>query len=376
MCKPNEFFLAEKLVERTEKNALRQLTLASNHLIDFSSNDYLGFAKSKIISENTQHALQHFPVQNGSTGSRLLSGNTPFAQDLEHQLAHFHQAEAGLLFNSGYDANLGLMSCIAQKSDTYLSDELIHASLIDGMRLSYAHRFKFKHNNLKDLTQKLQNASGQKFVIVESIYSMDGDAAPLVEILEICQQYGAHLIVDEAHAVGVFGEKGVGICQQLNIHQHLFARIITFGKAIGGHGAIVLGSQTLKNYLINFSRSFIYTTAAPVHSLVHIQKAYEQLENNTHNQEKLHENISFFKQEIQQTAYQIIDSRSAIQSIIIGGNETTRQLAQYLQEHNFDVKAILAPTVPPGSERLRICLHSFNSKAEIQSLIHTLKQYQ
>ncbi len=366
-----ELFLDKKLVEREENNSLRSLTLNSG-LIDFSSNDYLGLAQSaeaKLAIAN--YFLENDAYKLGATGSRLISGNSAFAEDLENEIAQFHQAQAGLIFNSGYDANLGLFACIAQKGDTIICDENIHACIIDGARLSFAQRFTFKHNNLESLENKLKNSQGNIFIAVESVYSMDGDMAPLKEISALAKKYNANIIVDEAHATGIIGEKGEGLVQHLGLQKHIFARVVTFGKALGCHGAIVLGSNKLKNYLINFARSFIYTTALPLHSLVTIQTMYAQMAKQK-DIERLKNNISHYKSQFYNTKFQLIESDSAIQCLIIPGNEECKNTALYLQQNGFDVRAILSPTVATTKERLRICLHAFNSEAEILRLCETL----
>ncbi|MBL4654010.1 MAG: aminotransferase class I/II-fold pyridoxal phosphate-dependent enzyme, partial [Flavobacteriales bacterium] len=248
--------LSDKLENRKGENALRSLKTV-NGLIDFSSNDYLGFARDFAV-------LNHSVGVGGSTGSRLLTGNSIEAEELEAFIAEYHNAEAGLLYNSGYDANIGLLSCVPQRGDTVIYDELSHASIIDGIRLSRAESFKFKHNNLEHLETRLKSAKGNVFVVVESVYSMDGDFSPLQELINLKQKFDFNLIVDEAHATGLFGKKGEGRCVELGIQNEVFARVHTYGKALGCHGAIVLGSETLRSYLINFSRSFIYTTALPI----------------------------------------------------------------------------------------------------------------
>lgn len=211
-------------------------------------------------------------------GSRLLSGNTAFAEELEKYIAQYHHAEAALLFNSGYNANLGLFSALGRKGDTILYDELIHASVHDGMRLSKAECKPFAHNNTVQLKQLLKETTAPVFVAVKSVYSMDGDFAPLKEIGALCKKYNASLIVDEAHATGIFGEKGKGLVTELGLENEVFARLITYGKAMGCHGAAVVGSTLLKNYLTNFARSFIYTTAAPLTNLYAIKSAYDLLQ--------------------------------------------------------------------------------------------------
>ena len=359
-----ENFLHHKLRERIENGLIRKLTNTSLPF-DFCSNDYLGFAQSSQLKNliKTQAAnITH--VQNGAGGSRLLSGNHPYTEQTEQFIANFHQAQSGLIFNSGYDANVGLLSSIPQRGDTIITDELIHASLIDGARLSYAERFKFKHNDVIDLEQKLKNAKGIIYVVVESVYSMDGDTAPLAEISKLCDKYNANLIVDEAHATGIFGKKGRGLVVQLNLQNKVFARVVTFGKAIGIHGAMILGSENLRNYLINFARSFIYTTAAPLHNIVAINCAYQMLSEGNFEQEII-QKIELYNNLIKQINLPIIASNSAIQTILFYNNADARSAAQHLQNKGFDVRAILSPTVAAGKERLRICLHTYNSDKEI-----------
>lgn len=368
-----EKFIKARLGERQAKGAYRVLK-PENGLIDFCSNDYLGFARSPVLKKLIDKEMEsHQDYGNGSTGSRLLSGNTAYAERLEQEIAAFHQNEAGLIYNSGYDANIGLFSSLPQKGDTIIMDELAHASIIDGARLSFANRYNFRHNDLESLEEKLKHAKGNCYVVIESVYSMDGDTSPLREILELTERYDASLIVDEAHAVGLY-KKGL-VCQ-LELEHRVFARVVTFGKALGCHGAIVLGSALLREYLINFSRSFIYTTAAPFHQLASIKMAYRFLGSADDEIEKLKENISLFKKLLSHNKdFTFISSDSAIQCVILGNNNKTREMAAQLQNADLDVRPILSPTVPEGTERLRICLHTFNTKDEITLLADTLKEH-
>jgi 8-amino-7-oxononanoate synthase len=366
-----ENILQQQLTEREEKGLLRKLTNL-NLPFDFCSNDYLGFARSEELQKNIEQEVKKHKTKNGAGGSRLLSGNTTYIEETEQFIADFHQAESGLIFNSGYDANIGLLSSVPQRGDTIISDELIHASLIDGIRLSHANRLKFKHNNTDDLENKLKTTLGNRFVVVESVYSMNGDTAPLVEIAKICKQYNANLIVDEAHATGIFGRQGRGLVQQLNLEKEVFASVVTFGKALGIHGAIVLGSSILRDYLINFSRSFIYTTAAPLHNIIAVKNAYLMLAQSDKHL-LINKKIELYNQLIQPIKQCIIPSESAIQTIVFNNNKSTKAAAQHLQKNGFDVKAILSPTVPEGTERLRICLHTYNSDEEIKELVNHLK---
>jgi 8-amino-7-oxononanoate synthase len=368
-----EDFIADKLKQREDNGSLR--TLSSTLLpIDFCSNDYLGFARSSdlnvAVGKETKRLLE---FNNGSGGSRLLSGNHSYTEETEQYIADFHSANAGLIFNSGYDANVGLLSSLGQKGDTFICDELIHASLIDGVRLTHANRYTFKHNNLVHLEEKLKLAKGVVYVIIESVYSMDGDIAPIEQIVRLSKSYGANLIVDEAHATGVFGKQGRGLVQELRLTKGIFARIVTFGKAIGCHGAIVLGSKSLRDYLINFARSFIYTTAAPLHNIIAIRCAYQMLLK-TDYAELLKIKIMHFNQLVIQNELTEIDSGpSAIQTMLIPGNSKARHAAAVLQKYGFDVRPILSPTVPEGKERLRLCLHLYNTDEEIQTLVLHLK---
>ncbi len=365
----------QEILDKRKEESLYRFLQVNERLIDFCSNDYLSFARSEKIKQQVKQFSDSLSHLSGATGSRSISGNTAYAEELEKFVAKFHHAEAGLLFNSGYDANLGLFSCIAKKEDTLICDELIHASIIDGCRLSYANRFRFAHNDVDDLEKKLQHSKGNVFVAVESVYSMDGDTAPLKEIASLCEQYNANLIVDEAHATGVFGKQGRGLVNYFGLEQKVFARVHTFGKAIGCHGAIVVGSETLRNYLINFARSFIFTTALPFHSLVTIRSAYEQLMADDFDNKPLHELIGHFKNgfEKMNDAF-LIESNSPIQSLIIPGNERARNISRRLQAKGFDIRAILSPSVSAGKERLRISLHLHNTKDQADELKQALNQ--
>jgi 8-amino-7-oxononanoate synthase len=371
--------LQDKLEARKANNALRQLGIQSS-LVDFSSNDYLGFSKSKTIFNNTHKFLKgHGITNNGATGSRLLSGNHALYHLVEQQLCKFHNSESALIFNSGYDANIGFFSSVPQRGDVILYDEYIHASIRDGISMSIAKAYKFKHNDLDDLEKKCQTERSRSpketiiYIVTESVFSMDGDSPDLKKLSQINNKHKAHLVVDEAHAIGIFGERGTGIIQDLKLEKEVFARIITFGKAMGCHGAAILGSKKLKQYLVNFSRSFIYTTALPPHSLATINTAYNTLQD-TKNITKLRNNINHFKAEIKRNKLEtiFIASNSAIHCCIISGNDKVKSISEKLQNSGFDVKPILSPTVPEGQERLRFCLHSFNSENNISNVLQQL----
>jgi 8-amino-7-oxononanoate synthase len=374
--------LANKLELRKQNKALRKLA-ASNDLIDFSSNDYIGFSKNKSIFEEThQYLIENNCTQNGATGSRLISGNHKVYQETETYIANFHQSESSLIFNSGYDANVGFFSSVPQKGDLILYDELCHASIRDGIQLSNAKSYKFKHNDFEDLEKRLRQAQSDNFItevyiVTETVFSMDGDCPNMEELIAVSEKYGCYLVVDEAHALGVFGSTGEGLVQMLGLQDKVFARIMTFGKGLGCHGAAILGSQELRDYLVNFARSFIYSTGLSPHSVATILVAYQHLQLEKQTIAKLRENIVHSNQEknILGLKPMFVRSKSAIQSAIIPGNQNVKSIASQLQEKSFDVKAILSPTVPEGQERLRFCLHSYNSAAEISGVLRLLSTF-
>jgi 8-amino-7-oxononanoate synthase len=364
--------------QRKDKELFRQLSVSQCN-IDFSSNDYLGLSRSAFIRQQVEIAYHHLNFQkSGATGSRLLSGNSELCERLESMLAKHHHAEAALLFNAGFDANVGLISTVVQPNDIVFYDELVHASIHQGMRLSKADLVSFKHNDYIDLENKLKASNQAKnvFIITESIFSMEGDRADLKKLADLSQKYDAHLIIDEAHATGIFGSYGSGLCNEAGIEEQCFARVYTFGKAIGSHGAVVVGKKWLKEYLINFSKNFIYTTALDTHNLLNVEHSYLFLKNNINQLVKLNNLKQYFIDRLStlKNAFKVT-GEGPIFGIIVQGNEKCRKIATYLQQNGLDVRPILSPTVPEGQERLRIILHSFNTAAEIDLLFSLLIDY-
>jgi 8-amino-7-oxononanoate synthase len=364
------------LERRKQQHSFRQLKLSQG--IDFSSNDYLGLSRSPtLLAQQHQYTAQL--SQHGATGSRLLNGHHALMQEVETTLAQFHQAPSALLFNSGYDANLALFGNLFSHQDLILADELIHASIHDGLRLGKAQSLFFRHNDLEHLETLLAQTpcQGQRCIALEAVYSMDGDLCPLAEILALAERYEALVILDEAHSTGVLGTKGQGLACALGLESRIFARLHTFGKAIGGHGAAVLSQPLLRDYLINFARPLIYSTAPPLSSIAWISLAYAHLAEEGKNLlAQLWAGIRQLEQGLSQLFQptQFKAGQSPIAVLLIGGNEATRQAAQTLQNQGFDVRAVLSPTVPLGQERLRICLHAYNSPEEIQALLQALAQ--
>jgi 8-amino-7-oxononanoate synthase len=372
--------LEKKISDRSAADNLRTLS-ATDGLVDFSSNDYLGLARQEGIGAWAgQIVSDRDMVRNGATGSRLLTGNHPLFQTLEALLHLLHEAPA-LVFNSGYDANIGFFSSVPQRGDVVLFDEYAHASIRDGVRLGSGKGYKFRHNDLKHLGELLlrhSGSDGEVYVVTESVFSMDGDSPDLNTMTDLCIENNAMLVVDEAHALGVFGSGAKGMLQELNLHNNVFARILTFGKAMGTHGAAIAGSPRLKEYLSNFARSFVYTTALPPHSVATVLAAHHFIatEGGQQKQRELRELIDFFRHTVESLKLgpYFINSYSTIHCCILSGNARVKQVSEYLNQKGFDVRPILSPTVPEGKERLRFCLHSFNSRQEIQQVLEELQQ--
>jgi 8-amino-7-oxononanoate synthase len=364
----------KKILEaRKVKQEYRQLSHHS-YPIDFTSNDYLGLSRSAWIKNKVAESYQKSDVKNGSTGSRLLSGNSKFIEALEAKIAIFHHAESALIFNSGFDANLGLISTICrEENDVVIYDEMVHASIHQGMKLSGVICIPFKHNNIDDLETKLyQNRFANCFVVVESIYSMDGDKAPLRAIANLKEKYSFELIVDEAHALGIFGNQGRGLCNEAEMEADCLARVYTFGKAMGSHGAAIVGSKLLTEYLINFCKPFIYSTAPSDHNLWSVEHSYKFILEDDIQVVMLLNIINYFKLIFQGQKLVKMIGDGPIFGLQISDPIRTRSVAKILNEHGFDIRPIVYPTVARGSERLRICLHSYNTESEIDLLSEVL----
>lgn len=349
------------LSDRKKDGNYRSLTDYSKY-IDFMSNDYLGLSKTESVFSK---------VENAPGSSRLIAGSNSFNLELEEKLADYFKSDTAILYNSGYTANIGLFSSILKKGDVILYDEEAHASIKDGIRLSFAKAFKFKHNDLNDLKRKLEKYnSNTVFVVIEGLYSMSGDIPKINEINQLCIRFKAHLIVDEAHSAGTFGKDGQGLCAFSKDKSAVLARIITFGKAFGAHGACILTRKEIKQFLINFSRPFIYTTALPNEIVAKIKLNLDKSKI-TPQQQKLQSNVAYFREKIKGLSV-LSHPNSPIQSIIFEDIDTLKMKEKKLLEKEFGVKAIYSPTVKKGSERLRISIHAFNSFKDIDGLCKIL----
>jgi 8-amino-7-oxononanoate synthase len=367
--------LFEKLKRKMDARRLvgnfRTLPPPAAGLVDFASNDYLGLARDQSIAA----ALAALSPAHGAAGSRLLSGNSSLAETLEAELAGYHHAEAALLYPSGYAANMGLIGAVADRHDAIYHDELAHASIRDALRLVPTRSFSFRHNDLSDLERKMARPvplGGERFIVVESLYSMDGDEPPLEALVDLARAKSAALIVDEAHATGVFGPRGEGLCVEKGLESAVWARVHTFGKALGAHGAAVLGPAYLREYLVNFSRPFIYTTAMPEYALHTLRLAYPIMREGEARR-RLRDNIALFHAALPEAARPYFTpARGPIQALRFPGNDAVKRLADHIRAAGLDVRPVLHPTVPKGAERLRICLHAYNTAEEIEGLTRLL----
>lgn len=357
------------LDKRKEAGILRILKPKSEG-IDFYSNDYLGLAGNEELKAQLLRNVQENPkLLSGSSGSRLISGNSNIVDETEKYIAEHHQYPAALLFSSGYNANLALFSTLPDRHDMIIVDEQIHRSVHDACRMSHAKKLKFRHNDLADLENILKKQTKHCYIAIESLYSMDGDLAPIQEIAVLAKKYDAALIVDEAHAFGVFR---YGLIEKNELQNDVFAAVMTYGKALGAHGAAILCDETIKSYLVNFASPFIYTTAAQDFLWMAIQTSYEFLKQKTELSEKLQKNIETFRNQNIETPSSKI---SPIQAILVPDNHQLGNLQGTLSDNGFLTYAVYSPTVKTGTERLRICLHSFNTEEEVVELTRIIKEF-
>ena len=365
-------YLGSKLEKIKQEGLNRSLSIHSDE-VDFSSNDYLGISSSSEFNTLFIDKIQRIHKV-GSTGSRLLTGNNKEIQDLENQISRFHDAQSTLVFSSGYQANLGLISAVADRGDTIIRDEYCHASILDAIRLSHANSVKFRHNDLTDLEIKIKKATGNIFVVIEGLYSMHGDMPNLKAMSEVCHKYQAHLIVDEAHTGGIYGSSGQGLVYENKIQDKVFARIMTYGKAFGYQGGAILGSVELTSYLINKSRPFMYTTAISHHQIAGLSVAYDRVRHADQERKQLKDNVSYFSKKSAFNREIWMSSHTQIQAAYVPGNAKVIEKAAMLKGAGFLAMAIRSPTVPVDQERIRICLHAYNTMDQIDLLIDNLTQ--
>ena len=352
-------------------------SLAEIHGTNFCSNDYLELSRHPVLKEAVARAARD-AQRIGGTGSRLLSGHAEVWEQLEQEFAQFAGTEAALYFGSGYMANLGLLTALLKKDDLVFSDALNHASLIDGMRLSGARKIIYPHLDLSGLEAGLRKHSGErvrKLIVTESVFSMEGDIAPVTEIVKIAERYRAGVIVDEAHATGVQGPAGRGIAVRDGIAQQLAAAVHTCGKALASAGAFVCGSAALKEHLINHARTFIFTTAMPAYLAEQIRAALGLARTMDNEREALMAKARRLSGSLLLGGWDTMRSETQIVPLIIGENSQALSAAEHLRSQGFAVRAVRPPTVPPSSARLRFSLTSGISDDELLRLENCLSSW-
>lgn len=359
----NDDFLSARLNERKEQHFFRELNLRGDE-IDFCSNDYLGIIRNRLLRNRPTG------LHTGSGGTRVYSGNYRLIEEVEERIAAFHDAEAAVIFGSGYDANIGVLACIPQKGDTVLFDALSHPSVKDGAKLSAAKSNAFAHNDLKDLKEQLQNATGNIFVFTESVFDVDGSLAPLERIAKLCSQFKAHLVVNESHSVGIYGEKGEGLIHEIGLEDAVFARIHGFGNACGSHGAVVMGSHQLKAFLLNFCNQLMHSTTLSEQTVSTIWEAYKILPQLWQERAHLQNIISIFQDA--DLPFRKLPSTTPVQHLVVPGATEAKRIAAQLKEAGYDVRPVFYPSVPEGEEAVRIVLHSFNTRGEVSWLIQAI----
>lgn len=360
--------LAE-LSELKSRVELRQLETAGG--VDFSSNDYLGLATHPQLKRAVLKGLNS-ATRVASTGSRLLSGQDEAWTLLELEFARWVGANAALYFTSGYAANVGLLSSLLRPEDVVFSDSANHASIIDGIRLAKCPRVIFPHLDLENLEKELQRNSsvaGARIIVVESIFSMEGDRAPLADLAWLAERYGAELIVDEAHAIGVRGPNGSGCVAEAGLSSQVLATVHTCGKALAAAGAFVCGSENLRQFLINRARPFIFNTAMPPYFAAQVSAGMALAADANAERSRLVELSELLRCTLRSNGFYISAIDSQIIPVVLGLNAVAVHFAAYLRARGFGVRAIRPPTVPPGSARLRLSLTAKHSEQNLSDLV-------
>lgn len=375
--------MEEELRELKAKKLFRQfkttqspseewVVIDGKKLLNLSSNNYLGLANDLRVKIGAMKALETYGF--GATASRLVVGNYELYDQLEKEIASFKGTEDALVFNSGYTANLGVIPALVGREDVVISDKLNHASIVDGILLSRAEHRRFRHKDMASLEKILQKCDSfrRKLIITDSVFSMDGDLAPLKEIIRLKEKYGSLLMIDEAHGSGIFGAHGKGLAEMLGVSEAVDINMGTLSKALGGAGAYIAGSKVLVDYLRNKCRSLIYTTALPPVIIGGLLAALKIVSVEPWRREKLLAKATYLRKKLKQRGFDTLDSESQIIPILIGSISKTLEFSQKLNEDNLLVTAIRPPTVPVNTARLRVSLMSTHQHEDIEMALDKL----
>ncbi len=350
------------------------VTIEGKKLLAFCSNNYLGFANHPKLKAAAIKAIQMFGV--GAGASRLISGNSRLYETLEEKIAHIKSCEKALVFNSGYTANIGVLSALIQKDDLVLCDRLNHASLMEGIKLSDGSLRVYRHKDMHQLKSLLarRTVNRKAIIVTDGIFSMDGDIAPLPEIVALAEQYDAMIYLDDAHATGVLGANGNGTCEHFNLHSDRIIQMGTLSKALGCFGGFVAGSPLLISYVVNKARSLIYTTALPPSVLASALAAFKLIEEEPMHRKRLWDNTTSVHKSVTALGYNTCDSKTPIVPILVGEADCAIAFSKRLMQAGIYVPAVRPPTVPKGQSRLRITLMATHTQEQIAFLICKLKE--
>lgn len=366
-------YYSDEIESLRSKSRLR--SIKPNNGIDFSGNDYLGLSDHpsirKILSDALENGFSH-----GSTGSRLLRGNHPVFEEFEQEIISWKKADSALIFNSGFDANVGILTTLIPDDAVVFSDQFIHASMIDGLRQIPAIKERFRHNNynhLESLLKKYESTASPKFIVVESVYSMDGDVTDFSVVRHLCEKYGTELIVDEAHATGVFGSTGAGVLERHDMMNFPLATVHTCGKALGSFGAFVTCRSEIREYLVNKCRTLIFTTALSPLNVLASSAAVQLQKSMTQERSHVLGLADYFRNELKQrSSLSCGESKSMIVPVIIGADEDAVRLAEICQQNGLDVRAIRPPSVPENTSRLRLTFNAKQTKEQVDLLLYLI----
>ncbi len=376
--------LAQELEKLHEQHLFRELKsvtgapaewveMKGKRLLNLSSNNYLGIASHPMLKTAAIQAVQQWGCS--ATAARLIVGNYELYDQVEKDLAQFKNTEAALMFNSGYSANVGIITALAGRGDIIISDKTNHASIIDGIRLSGAELLLYKHADMADLERCLKKAEGyrSKLIVTDSVFSMDGDLAPLPKIIELKEKYGAVLMIDEAHGSGIFGENGRGLAEFYGVSDRVEINMGTLGKAFGCSGAYVAGRQVLIDYLRNKARSFIFTTGLPPAVVASVQAAIQIVQQENWRRKEVLTKAAWVRDELVKAGFNLLNSESQIIPILVGDNAATLEFSSRLFDVNILAMAIRPPTVPLNAARLRLTVMATHSNEELAWAVKYLK---
>ncbi|WP_047152075.1 8-amino-7-oxononanoate synthase [Aneurinibacillus tyrosinisolvens] len=378
----NRSYLQEALNELTKKGLYRQLRRiesAASHrvimegreMLMFASNNYLGLANDPRLIRAACQAIEKYGT--GSSGSRLTTGNTILHEQLEERLAHFKGTESAIVFNTGYMANIAALTSLVGEGDVIFSDALNHASIIDGCRLSRAQTVIYRHSDILDLEEKLKASSHfrRRLIVTDGVFSMDGNIAPLPDIVSLTERYKAFVMVDDAHATGVLGSSGRGTADHFGLKDKISVQLGTLSKALGAEGGYIAGKKELIDFLLNRARPFIFSTALSPGVMASALEALNIVENEPERRKRLHHSSLYVRQELSRMGFRVLDGETPILAVLIGEAETAVAFSKKLETNGIFAPAIRPPTVPAGSSRIRITVMSTHTDEDIKELIES-----